>query len=167
MDVNVCVCVYGCLCVCLCLSVNLERPCRVVLDFQISRFFRVAGRCHDVLTEWEFGDSPFFLFNFEASPRRNFPSNFSILFPGPCPTGCFFSRLVTSLYPPNFCLMLLPLTRVYGRTSFSGLRRCVCVFRSSSSDARDPVLLPTCQGFAPIRKLNKESVYPYSKKEFT
>ena len=27
--------------------------------------------------------------------------------------------------------------------------------------------LPTTQGFAPIKKLNKESVYPYSNKEFT
>ena len=35
-------------------------------------------------------------------------------------------------------------TFTYVRTSFSGLRRCVCVFCSSSSDARDPVLVVVC-----------------------
>ena len=35
-------------------------------------------------------------------------------------------------------------TYTYVRTSFSGLRRCVCVFRSSSSDARDPVVVVVC-----------------------
>ena len=139
MDVNVCVCVYGCLCVCLCLSVNLERPCRVVLDFQISRFFRVAGRCHDVLTEREFCDSPFLLFNFEASPRRNVLSKFSILFPGPCPAGCPFSLVVTNFSPFSFCLLLLPHTRMYV-VAFRGFVGA-CVFRSSSSDARDPVVV--------------------------
>ena len=35
----------------------------------------------------------------------------------------------------------------YVRASFSGLRRCVCVFRSSSSDARDLVVVVCLCGF--------------------
>ena len=91
--------------------------------------FRVAGRCNDVLTESEFCDSPSFLFNFVASPRRNFLSDFSILFTGPCPAGCFFSLVITSFSTFSFCLMLLPYTHMHlhALTSFSGLRRCVCV----------------------------------------
>ena len=110
---------------------NLERPRRAVLDFQISRFLCLAVSCGDRLTECEFCDFPFLLFKFEASPRRNFLSKFSILFPGPCPAGCPFSLVVTNFSPFSFCLMLLPHSRmsVLASRGFVGACVCVCVWR--------------------------------------
>ena len=97
---------------------------------------------NDGLTGSDFCDSPLFLFYFEASPRRDVLSNFLILFPGPCPAGCFFSLVVTNFSPSNFCLMLLPYTRMYV-LAFRGFVSA-CVFRSSSSGARDTVVVCLC-----------------------
>ena len=84
------------------------------------------------------------LFCSRPTHDRKFLSNFSILFPGPCPAGCLFSLIVTRFSPSNFFLMLLHYTRtcVLVYWGFVG----ACVFCSSSSDARDPVVVVVCLG---------------------
>ena len=79
-----------------------------------------------MLTEQEFRDPPFLLFKFEASPKRDFLSNFSILF-----TWTVSGRL--SLLARSYSLISLQFlfdatsAYTYVRTCFSGLRRCACV----------------------------------------
>ena len=79
---------------------------------QISRLFRMAERCHVVLRH--------------RPGETFFNSNFSILFLGPCPTGCSFLLVVTSSFSLQFLFDATSLY-TYVRTSFLGLRRCVCV----------------------------------------
>ena len=86
---------------------------------------------------------------FSCSNSRHRPSEIfcqisRYFLPGPCPAGCPFSLVVTHLSPFNFCLMLLPHTRMYVLEFRGCVGACVCVFRSSSFDARSPVLLVVC-----------------------
>ena len=77
-----------------------------------------------------------FSLNFEApSRRKNCIQRFSTLFPGPYLTGCFFLLAVTNFHPSIYLFDATSLY-TYVHTSFSRFVGA-CVFRSSSSVARD------------------------------
>ena len=75
--------------------------------------------------------------------QAQFSVKFLDTFPRPVSGRLFFFACSYLFFSLQF-LFDATSTYTYVRTSVSGLLRSVCVFRSSSSDARSPVLLVVC-----------------------